>query len=63
MAALSTCYDLVMSYGDIELGNIGSGNGSLPDDTKPLPEPWLISEFQWQSPHGNFRIDTTVINY
>ena len=35
-----------MPYGGIELGqqnwvNIGSGNGLLPDGTKPLPEPML----------------------
>ena len=33
------------SYGDIDLRfNIGSGNGLLPDGTKPLPEPMLT----WQ---------------
>ena len=32
---------LVMPYGDIDLGHIGSGNGLLPDGTKPLPEPML----------------------
>ena len=26
-------------YRDIEMVNIGSGNGLLPDGTKPLPEP------------------------
>ena len=26
-------------YGDRDLVNIGSGNGLLPDGTKPLPEP------------------------
>ena len=31
-----------MPYGDLEMGNIGSGNGVLPDSTKPLPEPLLI---------------------
>ena len=33
-----------MPYGDIDLGqvSIGSGNGLLPDGTKPLPEPWHI---------------------
>ena len=30
-----------MSYGDIYLVNIGSGNGLLPDSTKPLPGPML----------------------
>ena len=33
--------------------NIGSGNGLLPDGTKPLPEPMLISDqindFLWHS--------------
>ena len=28
-------------YGDIDLGKTGSGNGLLPDGTKPLPEPML----------------------
>ena len=32
----------MMPYGDTEIRvNIGSGNGLLPDGTKPLPEPWL----------------------
>ena len=26
--------------------NIGSGNGLLPDDTKPLPEP-VLTDHQW----------------
>ena len=32
------------------LSNISSGNGLLPDDTKPLPgKHWLIiSEHEWQ---------------
>ena len=30
-------------HDDIELVNIGSGGGLLPDGTKPLPEPTLIS--------------------
>ena len=29
-------------YGDENWVNIGSGNGLLPDSTKPLPEPILI---------------------
>ena len=29
-------------YGDIDQVNIGSGDGLLPDGTKPLPEPMLI---------------------
>ena len=34
--------DLVTPYGDMNLGqHIGSGNGLLPDGTKPLPEPML----------------------
>ena len=28
-------------FGDMDLANIGSGNGLLPDGTKPLPEPML----------------------
>ena len=32
---------LVTPYGDRDLVNIGSGNGLLPDGTKPLPEPML----------------------
>ena len=37
--------------------NSGSGNGLLPDGTKPLPEPMLISligEIMWHSPESNF---------
>ena len=32
----------VISYGNIELVNIGSGNGLLSGSTKPLPEPMLM---------------------
>ena len=37
--------------------NIGSGNGLLPDSTKPLPEPlfpYHISKVQWHSSEGRF---------
>ena len=30
-----------MPYGDLELGQFGSGIGLVPDGTKPLPEPLL----------------------
>ena len=40
LAHLTHC-GLVMPYDDIDLVNIGSGNGLLPDGTKPLPEPVL----------------------
>ena len=36
-----------MPYGDRYLGqlnNFGSGNGLLPDGTKPLPEPMLTNQ-------------------
>ena len=39
---------------------IGSGNGLLPDDTKSLPQPMLISHqwnleaFIWEQPHSEF---------
>ena len=43
--------------------NIGSGNGLLPDGTKPLPEPMFISEVQRHSPGRNFMRDVpTIIN-
>ena len=37
---------LVASYGDRSLGQhySGSGNGLLPDGTKPLPEPMLTND-------------------
>ena len=35
-------------YGDIEKPSIGSGNGSLPDSTRPLTETKLIRT-KWQS--------------
>ena len=35
------------------LVNTGSGNGLLPDGTKPLPEP-ILTYYQWHSPEGNF---------
>ena len=31
----------MMPYGEIDLGDIGSGNVLLPDSTKPLPESML----------------------
>ena len=37
-------YTIVTPYGDKDLGQhreFGSGNGLLPDSTKPLPEPIL----------------------
>ena len=34
-----------MTNGDIDLGNIVSGNGLLPDGTKPLPEPMLTYQY------------------
>ena len=36
-----THYGLVTPYGNRELGQHCSGNGLLPDGTKPLPEPML----------------------
>ena len=36
-----THWSLGMPYGDRDLGQLGSGNGLLPDGTKPLPEPML----------------------
>ena len=39
-----TDWDLMTPYGDMATRiwvNIGSGNGKLPDGTKPLPEPML----------------------
>ena len=38
-------YGLVTPYGDTQyaLVNIDSGNGLLPDGTKPLPEPMLTN--------------------
>ena len=36
-----THWGLVTPNDDRDLGQIGSGNGLLPDGTKPLPEPML----------------------
>ena len=40
----------------IILVNVGSGNGLLPDSTKPLPGPVLntIIKAQWNSPESHF---------
>ena len=38
--------DLMMPCNNIDLGQHCSGNGLLPDGTKPLPEPMLTC-FQW----------------
>ena len=44
--------------------NIGSGNGLLPDGTKPLLEPMLtISKVQWHSSEGSFKRDISAINH
>ena len=40
--------------------NIGSGNGLLPDGTKPLPET-MLTKIQLHSSDGNFPRDTSVI--
>ena len=45
-------------YGNINLGQHCSGNGLLPDGTKPLPEPmltnhqWSLVAFNWGHFHG-----------
>ena len=44
--------------------NIGSGNGLLPDGTKPLPEPVLIiiSKIILYASESHFTRDTSVSN-
>ena len=42
--------------------NIGSGNGLLPDGTKPLPESMFISKVQWHSSEGSLIKDTSTIS-
>ena len=56
---------LVMPYGIIYLCvKIGSGNGLLPDGTKPLPDPMLTwSIVQWHSYQSNCTRDTSGIIY
>ena len=63
--ALTHC-GLVRPYGDIELVNNGSGNGLLPDGTKPLPKPMLTCQWNtitttWLK--GKFIRDTPAITY
>ena len=44
-----THYGLVTPYGELATEiwvNIGSGNGLLPEGTKPLPEP-MLTDLQW----------------
>ena len=44
-----THYGLVTQYGQLATEiwvNIGSGNGLLPEGTKPLPEP-MLTDLQW----------------
>ena len=41
------CQDVMTLYGVMELVNIGSGNGLLPDGTKPLPEPRLTKLYSF----------------
>ena len=48
------------------LDKTGSGNGLLPDGTKPLPEPMLIYSSvrsSDKSPEGNFTTDTSTTDY
>ena len=40
---------LVTPYGDMIWVNLGSGNGLLPDGTKPLPEPKLTFHWGWSA--------------
>ena len=54
--ALTHC-GLVTPYGNIKLGEtLASGNGLLPYNTKPLPEPMLSCHqgVLWHSPGSNF---------
>ena len=49
------------AVGDMDLVNIGSGNGLLPDGTKPLPEPMLTYHqgpvtFIWGQFHKNYLV-------
>ena len=39
---------LVTPYGNKDLGQHGSGNGLVPDGSKPLPEP-MLTDHQWSS--------------
>ena len=41
-----TCCGLVTLYDIIEFGQIGSGDGLLPDGTKLPPEP-MLTNHQW----------------
>ena len=52
-----------MPYGDINLVNIGSGNGLLPDGTKPLPaEKYIIwQKFYWPRPSGQYQSDSVKL--
>ena len=43
---VSTLCGLVTPYGDVDRVNIESGNGLIPDGTKPIPEPMLTSDQQ-----------------
>ena len=56
---------LVMPHGIIYLHQHGSGNGLLPDGTKPLPEP-MLTHHQW-SPvtfnWGDSTWDASAINH
>ena len=42
--------------------NIGSGNGLVPDGTKPLPEP-MLTYHQWHSSMGYFTAGISAINH
>ena len=42
--------------------NIGSGNGLLPDGTKPLPEP-VLTKVLWNSFDDCFSTDSVAINH
>ena len=54
---LSHCGPVTL-YGNIKVGHIGSGNGLLPDSTKPLPEPLFNYDHNSQKFYGPMRVSS-----
>ena len=52
----------MIPYGDTDLGNIGSRNGLLPNDAKPLPVNFLsVTFYRWYSSENNVTADAQAI--
>ena len=64
LSSILTHCGLLTPYGDINLVNIGSGNGLVPSGTSHYPNQcWLISKVQSHSSECNFTRDTSTTSH